>query len=337
MENLVHTIKRDSDGVIRFIDIDTNYIRGFGDRAEISFDQSTQKFTVYSSIYGVDPFVFSAINVLYIIVDGVTTDYTYSPVGPTYYDNPLSQQQRMNDMYKQLIDDLFAKCCASGGGGGGGGDMLKSVYDPASVSEQLVGLTASQSLTNKNVNGVTLSNGGAATDFLNEEGNYVPIAAGGGKFTYKRSARFLSSLATRYYMGDNNYGGEGGNWTSFLSSLTSCDADHIFEGGLLVPFALSNLSFKATVWTTGTTGPDFGAYLLKGTRSADNTDKTSSIALTTVASNVAHPLTNADYMYNLDATSVNGAADTDFLIMAFSGSETSKYYYVTFTIYGDLV
>lgn len=181
---------------------------------------------------------------------------------------------------------------------------------------------------------------GSADQVLKTDGagnlSFATPAGGGGKFIYKRSARFLSGSATRYYMGDNNYGGEGGNWTSFLSSLTSCDADHIFEGGLLVPFALSNLSFKATVWTNGTSGPDFGAYLLKGTRSADNTANTSSIALTTVASNVAHPLTNANYMYNLDATSVNGATDADFLIMAFSGSETTKNYYVNFTIYGDL-
>ena len=34
-------------------------------------------------------------------------------------------------------------------GGGGSGDMTKAVYDPASINEQLVGLIASQTLTNK--------------------------------------------------------------------------------------------------------------------------------------------------------------------------------------------
>ncbi len=40
----------------------------------------------------------------------------------------------------------------SGGGGGGSGDMTKAVYDAAGVNEQLVGLTASQTLTNKSGN-----------------------------------------------------------------------------------------------------------------------------------------------------------------------------------------
>ena len=34
-------------------------------------------------------------------------------------------------------------------GGGGGGDMLKAVYDPAGIAEQLVGLTSAQALSNK--------------------------------------------------------------------------------------------------------------------------------------------------------------------------------------------
>ena len=61
---------------------------------------------------------------------------------------------------------------------GGGGDMLKSIYDVANVSEQLAGLTASQSLTNKSVNGVTLDNGGAATEYLDRTGNYSTPASG---------------------------------------------------------------------------------------------------------------------------------------------------------------
>lgn len=35
--------------------------------------------------------------------------------------------------------------------GGGGGDMLAATYDPSGVSEQLAGLTASQTLTNKTI------------------------------------------------------------------------------------------------------------------------------------------------------------------------------------------
>ncbi len=52
------------------------------------------------------------------------------------------------------------------------GDMLKADYDQAGISEQLVGLTASQDLTNKSVNAVTLSNSGIATSYLDETGVY---------------------------------------------------------------------------------------------------------------------------------------------------------------------
>ena len=61
----------------------------------------------------------------------------------------------------------------------GGGDMSTAVYDPAAIAEQLVGLVAAQSLTNKSVNGVTLTTGGGASSFLNAAGSYV-IPAGAG-------------------------------------------------------------------------------------------------------------------------------------------------------------
>lgn len=60
----------------------------------------------------------------------------------------------------------------------GGGDMTAATYDPAAITEQLVGLTASQTLTNKTVNGVTLTTAGSASNFLNEAGNYVPGSGG---------------------------------------------------------------------------------------------------------------------------------------------------------------
>ncbi|MDP4184066.1 MAG: hypothetical protein Q8862_02755 [Bacteroidota bacterium] len=52
------------------------------------------------------------------------------------------------------------------GGGGGSGDMLKATYDQAGVSEQLVGLTAIQTLTNKTLTSphITTPTGLAKTD-----------------------------------------------------------------------------------------------------------------------------------------------------------------------------
>lgn len=61
---------------------------------------------------------------------------------------------------------------------GGGGDMTKAVYDPANISEQLVGLIATQNLTNKTVNGVSLTAAGVSTKYLDEQGNYTTPPTG---------------------------------------------------------------------------------------------------------------------------------------------------------------
>ena len=55
----------------------------------------------------------------------------------------------------------------------GTGDMTKVVYDPANISEQLAGLAATQSLTNKTVNGVVLDSTGSQTQSLRKDGTYV--------------------------------------------------------------------------------------------------------------------------------------------------------------------
>lgn len=49
------------------------------------------------------------------------------------------------------------------GGGGGGGDMLAATYDPAAVAQQIVGLTATQSPTNKTFNSTNSWVSGAIT------------------------------------------------------------------------------------------------------------------------------------------------------------------------------
>jgi len=55
-------------------------------------------------------------------------------------------------------------------------------YDAAGISEQVVGLTAAQSLTNKDINGVTLTSSGAATQVLYDDGLYrVPPGSTGGE------------------------------------------------------------------------------------------------------------------------------------------------------------
>ncbi len=61
----------------------------------------------------------------------------------------------------------------------GAGDMLKSAYDAANVNEQLIGISASQSLTNKEINGVTLVSAGSSVLFLNQFGTYTSPATSG--------------------------------------------------------------------------------------------------------------------------------------------------------------
>lgn len=74
----------------------------------------------------------------------------------------------------------------------GAGDMLAATYDPATISEQLVGLTATQTLTNKTVNGVVLSDAGAATDYLDETGNYSkPTVTGAYRNIYIDAAAMV--------------------------------------------------------------------------------------------------------------------------------------------------
>tara|TARA_R110000772_G_scaffold268686_2_gene397493 strand:- start:43276 stop:44598 length:1323 start_codon:yes stop_codon:yes gene_type:complete len=55
------------------------------------------------------------------------------------------------------------------------GDMSKATYDPSNIEEQLIGVSAAQSLTNKSVNGVVLSDAGLSSSFLSETGDYTTI------------------------------------------------------------------------------------------------------------------------------------------------------------------
>jgi hypothetical protein len=55
-------------------------------------------------------------------------------------------------------DDAEVPISGGGGGGGGSGDMTKVVYDFANINEQVVGLTAAQTLTNKTLSAPTLIN-----------------------------------------------------------------------------------------------------------------------------------------------------------------------------------
>lgn len=54
--------------------------------------------------------------------------------------------------------DIIAEKGATGASGGGTGDMVAATYDPAAINEQLVGLTAVQTLTNKTLTSPVINN-----------------------------------------------------------------------------------------------------------------------------------------------------------------------------------
>lgn len=58
---------------------------------------------------------------------------------------------------------------ATGAAGAGSGDMLESTYDPAAISEQLVGLTATQTLSNKTLTAPVLNGSLSGTGFKDED------------------------------------------------------------------------------------------------------------------------------------------------------------------------
>lgn len=74
------------------------------------------------------------------------------------------------------------------------GDMTKAVYDPANIQEQLVGLTAVQTLTNKTLGTETI----AVTQAIRDNTTKIATTAyvQGEKYLYQNASVITSSLAT---------------------------------------------------------------------------------------------------------------------------------------------
>jgi hypothetical protein len=152
-----------------------------------------------------------------------------------------------------------------------------------------------------------------------------------GKFSFVISYRYYLATAN-YYIGNSTYG-INNTPTYAIASTASCTNVDAFNGGIVIPFKLSNVGFKVYGYSSGSTRT-VSFDLLKGTLPASGGLKTDSISLTTVASNSGFSMTSSTEMYEISATSTNTVDPGDFLLIAFSGS-TSSYYYFTITIYGD--
>lgn len=158
-------------------------------------------------------------------------------------------------------------------------------------------------------------------------------AGGGGKYSFTTSYRYYAGTAN-YYVGNSAFGVNNTSPTYTLASIASCTAIDIFHTGILIPFNLSNVGFKVYGSSSGSFRTvDF--ELLKGTVTANDTPKTDSISLTSVASNTGFTMTSNANMYDISATSSNSVSAGDFLMLAFKGS-TGSFYYFTITIYGDI-
>lgn len=90
-----------------------------------------------------------------------------------------------------------AAAVSGGGGGGGSGDMAKAAYDGANINQQLVGVSAAQTLTNKTINASnnTLSN----ISLTSSVTGTLPLANGGTGLTVAGSSgNVLTSNGTAW-------------------------------------------------------------------------------------------------------------------------------------------
>lgn len=95
-----------------------------------------------------------------------------------------------------IDSDGVATVEEEGGGGTGSGDMQATTYDPASISEQLVGLSASQTLTNKTLTDPVLDN-----DLHINSGGIINFAS--GDVTITHSANTLTLGGGIFVLGTN--------------------------------------------------------------------------------------------------------------------------------------
>lgn len=157
---------------------------------------------------------------------------------------------------------------------------------------------------------------------------------GGGKWAHAFSKRFYTYNSSTYYIGDATYGHTDVSPATGITSTSTCTAVTIYDGGILVPYGLSNIGFEVTMYSSGNTRT-VNFYVLKGTVPAGGTAKTASVSLSTVASSTGVSMPSATNIYKTSATSSNSASAGDFLLFALNGS-SSSYYFCTVTIYGDI-
>ncbi len=119
------------------------------------------------------------------------------------------------DEAAHYVFDGSAWIAAATGGGGGSGDMLKASYDAANINQQLVGVSATQTLTNKTINASnnTISN----INLTSAVTGTLPVARGGtGLASPGTAGNVLTSNGTNW-VSQAPAGGGGGGGASLAS------------------------------------------------------------------------------------------------------------------------
>ena len=130
------------------------------------------------------------------------------------------------------------------------GNMLESVYDPATIAEQLVGLTASQSLTNKSINGVTLNSAGSSSLFLNQAGGYTSPVSSFWSLATGGTLTGVNTITSNVNSGINF----AGTWTATATSQAHANFGGTFTAFGGTPNILYGYRFNPTLVASGTSG-----------------------------------------------------------------------------------
>jgi hypothetical protein len=139
----------------------------------------------------------------------------------------------------------------------GSGGMLESVYDPATIAEQLVGLTASQALTNKSINGVTLNGAGSSSLFLNQAGGYTSPVSSFWSLATGGTLTGVNTITSNVNSGINF----AGTWTATATSQANINFGGTFTAFGGSPNILYGYRFNPTLVGSGTGGTQVGVQI----------------------------------------------------------------------------